>query len=181
MFSPHEGRLCDPCEANIDLAAKGTLKVSIEELGCLDGEAKAGAPLDHAYARNLHPITQTANHYVLFDRFHEKNSKCPQDLLRRLDFCTQLRGTLNSQRVEELFSSIKKSLRSLTQLSAANHLFLTRLLCLLLNLSKKRNLLTAVNKLSRNQLPGTEAVADGHSRLRLKKTGKAYFHLMALD
>jgi hypothetical protein len=175
MFFPNEGRLCAATQENMDLAAEGTLEVSIDALACLDGDAKAAAPQDHTYTQNVHPVTGTAAHYALFDRFHEQNSKSRPDLLRRLDFCSQLRGILNTQRVEELFSSVKKSLRSLTQLSPVNHIFLTRLLCLLLNQSKKRKLFASVSKLSSHMLPGTEAVANRRSRLRLRKTGRSNF------
>lgn len=52
-----------------------------------------------------HPITGSEEHYVLYDRFHEDNTKDPRDSLTQLRLVPQLAG----KAAEQLFSKLKKN------------------------------------------------------------------------
>lgn len=97
-FKPFEGRLSDPSQDNITKAKDGKLKVSLPWL-----TSKKLVP-----DRYGHPITGSAEHYALYDRFHEENTKDPRDVLRKLGLVPQLAGKVNSQIAEQLFAGIKK-------------------------------------------------------------------------
>jgi len=59
-FTPHEGCLADPKDGNIKIAKEGKLKISLPWLSI-----KNQVPDSHG-----HPITGSAEHYVLNDKFH---------------------------------------------------------------------------------------------------------------
>ncbi|CAM4722182.1 unnamed protein product [Leuciscus chuanchicus] len=84
-FSPHEGRLLEPNDANIAAAEEGRLKISLEWLK----EKKMPADV------NGHPLTGSSDHYVLSDRFHENNTKDPRDKLRKIQLVPELAGRVN--------------------------------------------------------------------------------------
>ncbi|CAM4428730.1 unnamed protein product [Leuciscus chuanchicus] len=77
-ISPFEGRLAEPTQSNIELAKCGQLKKTEPDL-------------------NGHPVTGSSDHYVLYDRFHEANTKDSKDVLRKLTLVPQLAGKVNSQ------------------------------------------------------------------------------------
>ncbi|XP_067245140.1 uncharacterized protein [Chanodichthys erythropterus] len=73
-----------------------------------------------------HPVTGSAEHYALYDRFHEDNTKDPRDVLRKLRTVPQLAGKVNSQVAEQLFSRMKKNNYFLNMALPSTHLFLMR-------------------------------------------------------
>lgn len=81
-FTPFEGRLMDPTAENIKKAKAGNVKVSLPWLTC----KKENPDPDG------HPITGSAEHYVLYDQFHEDNTKDARDSLRKLRLVPQLAG-----------------------------------------------------------------------------------------
>lgn len=115
-FKPYEGRLCEPTDANVSAAKDGKLHVSLPWLheGVHSGEATA------------HPITGSSEHYVLYDRFHEKNASDPKDILRRIQLVPELRGWLNSQVVEQFFAKMRKNNYFLNNMSPSTHVFMMR-------------------------------------------------------
>nr|XP_021322232.1 uncharacterized protein LOC110437946 [Danio rerio] len=115
-FKPFEGRLRAPTPDNIAKAKDGKLKVSLPWLNC-----KKNIPDTEG-----HPITGSAEHYALYDRFHEDNTKDPRDVLRKLDLVPQLAGKVNSQVAEQLFSRMKKNNYFLNMALPSTHLFLMR-------------------------------------------------------
>lgn len=115
-FSPHEGRLLEPNDANIAAAEEGRLKISLEWLK----EKKMPADV------NGHPLTGSSDHYVLSDRFHENNTKDPRDKLRKIQLVPELAGRVNSQCAEQLFSQMRKNNYFLNVMKPTNHLFLMR-------------------------------------------------------
>jgi len=58
--------------------------------------------------RGGHPVTGSAEHYCLYDKFHEVNTKDDRDLLRKISPVPQLAGKVNSQVAEQLFAKLKK-------------------------------------------------------------------------
>ncbi|KAK1885453.1 HMG domain containing protein 3 [Dissostichus eleginoides] len=115
-FTPFEGRLMAPTPDNIKQAKDGKLKVSLPWLNC-----KKLVP-----DPECHPITGSAEHYALYDRFHEDNTKDARDALRRLGLVPQLAGQINSQVAEQLFARMKKNNYFLNMALPTTHLFLMR-------------------------------------------------------
>ncbi|XP_029943211.1 uncharacterized protein LOC115385366 [Salarias fasciatus] len=73
-----------------------------------------------------HPLTGSSYHYVLYDRFHEADTKDPQEVLRRINLVPELQGSLNSQVAEQLFASMKKNNYFLNNMAPSTHIFLMR-------------------------------------------------------
>ncbi|XP_034055086.1 uncharacterized protein LOC117534921 isoform X2 [Gymnodraco acuticeps] len=115
-FTPFDGRLMAPTPDNITRAKEGKLKVSLPWLDC-----KKLAP-----DPECHPITGSAEHYALYDRFHEDNTKDARDALRRLSLVPQLAGKLNNQVAEQLYARMKKNNYFLNMALPTTHLFLMR-------------------------------------------------------
>nr|XP_021331346.1 uncharacterized protein LOC101886291 isoform X4 [Danio rerio] len=115
-FTPFEGRLLEPTTENIAKAKSGKLQVTLPWL-----TAKKQSPDPDG-----HPITGSAEHYVLYDRFHEDNTKDPRDSLRKLRLVPQLAGKVNSQAAELLFSKLKKNNYFMNMALPSTHVFLMR-------------------------------------------------------
>ncbi|KAL1250956.1 hypothetical protein QQF64_018752 [Cirrhinus molitorella] len=115
-FTPHEGRLADPTDDNIKMAKEGKLKISLPWLN-----VKKQVPDSHG-----HPITGSAEHYALNDKFHEENSKDKRDVLRKIGLVAQLAGKVNSQVAEQFFSKLKKNNYFLNMTLPSTHVFLMR-------------------------------------------------------
>ena len=64
-FTPHSGRDCAATPENIDAARKGLLDITFPWLQL------AKDPPDV----NGHPVTGCADHYALYDTFHQSNTK----------------------------------------------------------------------------------------------------------
>lgn len=73
-----------------------------------------------------HPFTGSSSHYVLYDKFHEANTKDPQEVLRRINLVPELQSSLNSQVAEQLFSSMRKNNYFLNNMAPSTHIFLMR-------------------------------------------------------
>ncbi|KAG1925878.1 hypothetical protein F2P79_025235 [Pimephales promelas] len=115
-FQPHEGRLAEPTPVNISSAKKGKLNVSLPWL------------LEKTDNLNTkcHPITGSSEHYVLYDKLHESNTKEPQEVLRRISLVPELQGWLNSQIAEQFFASLRKSNYFLNNMAPSMHIFMMR-------------------------------------------------------
>nr|XP_023668355.1 uncharacterized protein LOC111844264 [Paramormyrops kingsleyae] len=98
-FQPHDGRLAAPTEENIEAALNRKLQVSLPWL-----HVKAENPEE-----NAHPITGSFEHYVLYDKFHEGNTKERKEFLRRIELVPELHGWLNSQVVEQFFAKMRRN------------------------------------------------------------------------
>ncbi|XP_058639161.1 uncharacterized protein LOC131544754 isoform X2 [Onychostoma macrolepis] len=115
-FRPYEGRLKEPTPENIKLAVEGKLKVNHLWLK----EKKDNVDPD------CHPVTGSAEHYALYDLFHEKNTKDARDALRKIQIVPELAGWVNSQCAEQLFSDMRKNNYFLNTLTPSGHIFLMR-------------------------------------------------------
>ncbi|CAL9704226.1 unnamed protein product [Knipowitschia caucasica] len=114
-FSPHEGRLLDPSPTNIQLASGG----GTVNLPWLMTKKTFPDP-------NGHPLTGSQEHYCLYDTFHERNTKDPSDVLRRIGLVPELTGRINSQVAEQLFSVMKKNNYFMNMYSPSTHVFMMR-------------------------------------------------------
>lgn len=139
-FKPFEGRLSDPTEENIALAKAGNLKVSLPWLNF----RKLVPDCDG------HPTTGSAEHYALYDRFHEDNTKDPRDGLRKLRLVPQLAGKVNSQVAEQLFAKMKKNNYFLNMALPSTHLFLMRNIIHHYNVHKNKQRLDQITKVFGN-------------------------------
>lgn len=126
FFRPHEGRLFPPSEANINSAKEGSLLLHLPWV--------QGAPIPRAFQfrsepfeEELHPVTGVWQRYSLFDRFHERNSSSPSDLLRRVTLVPELNAIVNTEVEEQLHNSINRSNYSFNMMLPGNHLFMMRL------------------------------------------------------
>ena len=92
---PNNGRFAEPTEHNA--------------LGRLDIPS-TNALLNHEYSTSIpHPVIRTTEHHSAYDRFHEDNACIPQERLRKLDIVEQMKNSLNSEVVEQIFSKLNKS------------------------------------------------------------------------
>ncbi|XP_077365645.1 uncharacterized protein LOC144009664 [Festucalex cinctus] len=115
-FSPHEGRVASVTPENIELSKKRKLGVNLPWL-----QQKKDPP-----DVNGHPTTGSAEHYALYDTFHQYNTKDEKDFLRFIGLVPELCGWVNSQIAEQLFSGMRKSNYFLNCLSPSSHVFLMR-------------------------------------------------------
>lgn len=79
-FRPYEGRLAASSADNITAAKQKKLRVSLPWL----------TEMLETPEQNGHPLTGSSEHYILYDRFHEANSKDPQEVLRRINLVPEL-------------------------------------------------------------------------------------------
>uniref|UniRef100_A0A3B3BZI3 Uncharacterized LOC112141289 n=1 Tax=Oryzias melastigma TaxID=30732 RepID=A0A3B3BZI3_ORYME len=115
-FQPFEGRLAEPTSNNVEAASHGNLKVQLPWL-------LEKLPDSEEYG---HPVTGSSKHFVLYDKFHQDNTKDPLDVLRRIDIVPELQGTLNSQVAEQLFACLRKNNYFLNNMGPSAHIFLMR-------------------------------------------------------
>lgn len=141
-FSPHEGRLLDPSKENLQWASKGGM-VSLPWLHTKKAVLDEGG----------HPLTGSAAHYCLYDRFHEGNTKDPKDVLRRIKMVPELVGRINSQVAEQLFSTMKKNNYYLNMLSPSAHVFMMRNVIHIYNQRKNNKIEEELRKLVNPDVP----------------------------
>uniref|UniRef100_A0A8C4XA75 HMG domain-containing protein n=1 Tax=Erpetoichthys calabaricus TaxID=27687 RepID=A0A8C4XA75_ERPCA len=116
LFNPNEGRLAEATCDNIEMTVKENLKINLPWLN-----AKKVTP-----DSNGHPVTGSAEHYALYDTFHQYNTKDEKNVLRRISLVPELQGWINSQRAEQLFAEMRKNNYFLNMLSPSAHVFLMR-------------------------------------------------------
>ena len=73
-------------------------------------------------------MTHTANRYCAVDRFHKDNIKTDAEKLRNIDLVKQLKGSVNTQAIEQMFDKLGKDRYFLNMLKPTNYLFVMRLL-----------------------------------------------------
>lgn len=115
-FKPHEGRLAASSQENITAAQQNKLSISLPWL-----TEKLQSP-----EKDGHPLTGSSDHYVLYDKFHEGNTRDPQEVLRRINMVPEFQGSLNSQVAEQLFSSMQKNNYYLHNMVPSTHIFFMR-------------------------------------------------------
>ncbi len=78
---------------------------------------------------SCHPLSGSSEHYALYDRFHEDNTKDPKDGIRRVDLVPELSGWLNTQTAEQLFAGMagmRTNNNFMNMLTPSAHVFLMR-------------------------------------------------------
>ncbi|XP_049333211.1 uncharacterized protein LOC125801123 [Astyanax mexicanus] len=98
------------------LASAGQIKVSLPWL-----TSKKVVPDE-----NGHPLTGSSEHYALYDRFHEANTKDKKDALRKIELIPEVCGWVNSQCAEQLFAGMRKNNHFLNMMTPTSHIFLVR-------------------------------------------------------
>lgn len=139
MFAPFSGRIAEPSIDNILAAKNGTLEVQWPWFPNGDGSTV------HAVGNQTHPLTRVADHYALFDAFHQDNSKDPRDLLRRVCFVPQLEG-VNTEVAEQLNFKRNKDNYFTSMMSPHNNLFVHRLSVNFLNNSLNQKIVNRHSK-----------------------------------
>ena len=99
FFAPNDGQWFPSTLENVTMASEGKLQKQLEWTYVL-----ANTAVD----QNVHPVTGTTEWYSLYDRFHEKNSYNPFDVLRRLTLCPQIHTNINSESHEQLHQVFNK-------------------------------------------------------------------------
>ncbi|XP_058614543.1 uncharacterized protein LOC131529049 [Onychostoma macrolepis] len=159
-FRPYEGRLKEPTPENIKLAVEGKLKVNHLWLK----EKKDNVDPD------CHPVTGSAEHYALYDLFHEKNTKDARDALRKIQIVPELAGWVNSQCAEQLFSDMRKNNYFLNTLTPSGHIFLMR--NILQHYNTKRN---------KKMEDGIRKIVPQNAQLHLDENGQIIMEATASD
>lgn len=134
-FSPFEGRLAEPTEENIRAAQRGLLTINLPWLKEKEKEDV-----------NSYPVTGSSQHYVLYDKFHERNSKDARDALRKIGLVPELAGRVNTQAAEQLFSGMRKNNYFFNVMSPTVHVFLVRNMLHILNEEKNNAMQGKIHK-----------------------------------
>nr|XP_054591904.1 HMG domain-containing protein 3-like [Nothobranchius furzeri]XP_054592254.1 HMG domain-containing protein 3-like [Nothobranchius furzeri] len=137
-FMPNEGRLADATPEHLQSAQKGDLKVNLPWLKVQKERADS----------NAHPSTGSAEHYALYDTFHEANTREVKDCLRKISLVPELHGSVNSQVAEQLFSKMRKNNYFLNMMSPGSHIFLMRAIIHHHNTMLNENTLGDIHKIS---------------------------------
>lgn len=126
FFRPNEGRLFPPSQTNVDAAKEGRLVLHLPWVqgATIPKALRFGSELNE---EEVHPVTGVSVRYSLCDRFHERNSSSPKDLLRRVTLVPELNAIINTEVEEQLHSSINRSNYSFNMMLPGNHLFMFRL------------------------------------------------------
>ncbi|XP_076037419.1 uncharacterized protein LOC143022898 isoform X2 [Oratosquilla oratoria] len=124
FFHPNSGRLLEPTQENIEAVQSKRLEMSMPFLA--DDRPVICGPDDH-------PITGTDERYMLFEWYHETNTKEPVESLRRSSLVKELRGLVNTQTAEQLHRDKAKDVYFQNRMSPSNHIFTFRLLMHLKN------------------------------------------------
>lgn len=138
FFTPNEGRVCEATVKNIDQAKSGNLRVSAPFLTESAGDFNAADP-------HTNPVTGSKCHYALYDWFHQFNTKKAEEVLRKCSLVNEIAGIIDTQVVEQLFSSSKRDIYFINNYCPTNHLFLFRLICHLRNENKNSEQLRKQN------------------------------------
>jgi hypothetical protein len=130
FFNPNNGQWFPSTQENINLANDGKLQKHLEW---------KYTSAHTTVADRSHPITGTTERYCLYDRFHEKDSNNPADVLRRLTICPQIHANINSESHEQLHHILNKDNYFLNMMNSATHVFMKRLLVDLRNERKNHH------------------------------------------
>lgn len=127
VFQPFDGRVAESSPANILKAQNGELQVDWPWFPHGNNEAPTEWEKREGEQLMQNPTTGSAEHYSLFDPFHEKNSTDPADRLRRVSCVRQLAGRANLETAEHLNNRRNRDNYFTTSLSPHNSVFIERL------------------------------------------------------
>lgn len=167
FFQPNDGRVCAPTGDNITLAAQGQLTVSFEWMKNIRNPRPAKKPQKMDFSCP-HPETGTSDRYSLYDRFHQKNQKRPEERLRSLKVVPDLASLINSAAAEQINRELSSSRYSLCQMKDIHFMFSLRLHFHLHNQKLNRYFMKNMEKQN-----SSEAIRIGaNGKLICGRTGK---------
>lgn len=134
FYSLHNGRLDEISEDTIAAVESGQLVYSLPYLTTLHDKTQSSGN----NGQNTNPCTGSTDHLALYDWFHQLNCKKRDDILRRCSALKEIGGLVDTQAVEQLFSSSKRDVYFLNNFTAGNHMFLFRLIYHLRNTSSNK-------------------------------------------
>ncbi len=108
-----------------------------------------------------HPLSGSSEHYSLYDRFHEYNTKDQKDGLRRVNLVPELSGWLNTQTAEQLFAGMRKNNYFMNMLTPSAHVFLMRSIIHHYNKSKNESVKESVSPNEQLTLNGNGHIVVG--------------------
>ncbi|XP_048254270.1 uncharacterized protein LOC124148760 [Haliotis rufescens] len=163
MFSPNEGRLGEATADNIKKAKEGVFSKSIP---CMK-EWVTVAPVSD---NDLPTSNET---FCLLDRFHEGNTKSDEELLRRITFVPEMKGSINSQVEEQLHREMNRNNYFLDSMSPGNYMFVLRLLLHFHNEHTNRKMTEAIKGKLNTDISYGEIRHDKFGRLHLSDLDNA--------
>ncbi|KAM8760021.1 uncharacterized protein AB9X84_008237 [Acanthopagrus schlegelii] len=166
-FKQHDGRLCAPTPDNIKLAVNKELQMDMKWVKNLRFPLPLQGSLDGDRMAATHPITGTTERYSLYDRFHQKNQKRPEERLRSLNICPSLRTEINSSVAEQFNRELASVRYSLCQMKEAQF---KQTLRVLIDLHNEKINLTFKSEME--ALRNTQLSIGLHGMLGLQSAGK---------
>ncbi|XP_058607047.1 uncharacterized protein LOC131524190 isoform X3 [Onychostoma macrolepis] len=131
FFQPYDGRLCANTTEHIQGAAEKLLEVRfpwVTSVGFSSRTVSANEATNSSDRfSSLHPVTGTSARFSLYDRFHQKNQRRQEELLRSLKLAPHLAALVNSSVAEQLNRELSSSKYSLCQMKDEHYMFSLRL------------------------------------------------------
>lgn len=144
----NDGGLCEPTKDNLARAAE-KFKIEMAWVKNLNTHPPLQLPVEKYNPWILpHPVTKTTEWYALYDRFHQKNQKRPEESLRSLKKCPTLHSKINSSVAEQLNRELAATNYLLTQMSEVHFKQTIRILLAMHNCSINKKFLDDITKQS---------------------------------
>lgn len=176
FFQPHDGRLCAPTQENINKAAQKALHVDMEWVKNLK------SPLPQQIKGNIdrfsaqHPVTGTSERYSLYDRFHQKNQRRPEEKLRSINISPTLRKEVNTAVAEQLNRELASVRYSLCQMKETHFKQTVRVLIELHNEKINRRFQVEIEAMCNAQLS-----VGLSGMLGLQSPGELHLYMYVID
>ncbi|XP_072572025.1 uncharacterized protein [Paramormyrops kingsleyae] len=163
FFQPNDGRLISATPENISKASQGKIHFNFSWVKFL---TQPGGPVlsmsKNPSLQSPHPVTRTADRFSLYDRFHQRNQKRPEEKLRSLELLPDLANILNSSLAEQLNKELANSRYFLCQLKDFHYMFMLRLV---FHLHNQRINLAFFSKMQKQTDHHTDIGCDGRITL----------------
>lgn len=117
FFQPNDGRLRPPTKENLDKAAEKALELQMPWVQSMALPTYLGSTNSASRWNKPHPVTKTSERYALYDRFHQTNQTRPEEIMRSLNLCPELRAQVNSSVAEQFNRELASIRYSLTQMN----------------------------------------------------------------
>lgn len=156
FFCPHDGRLCEPTEENIQAAVEQSLVIELPWMKNVIFKRKETGQVESTDCEDRflrpHPITGTSERYSLYDQFHQKNQTRLEENLRSLRLVPDLSSILNSSEAEQKNRELSYDRYFLCQLKEQHFLFCLRLVLHLHNETINQKFLTSMQRQTKEEL-----------------------------
>lgn len=153
FFKPHDGRVCEPTEKNMTLAETGKFSAHFDWVDNIKKKSRLN-PKSSETNRffHPHPETGTSDRLCLYDRFHQKNQKRPEEKLRSIKLIPDLASLINSSEAEQVNRQLSSSRYSLCQMKDTHYMFSIRLYFHLHNTKKNASFFKEMQKRTREEM-----------------------------